>query len=333
MPNHPPVLPPSALDRNLALECARVTEASALAAAGLMGRGDDKAADEAACAAMRQALNGLQMNGVIVNGEGEDSDQPLHSGERVGKGDGGPRVDIVLAALEGRTVCAKGGHNALSVVALTEEGSFLRVPNGVYMHKIATGPGLPADVVDLDLPAEDNLARVAEARRVAVSDLTVCVLDRPRHEDLIGRLYDAGARVVLIDDGDISGALAAGLAETGIDLYMGLGGAAQGVLAAAGLKCMGGQMQCRLMPRNDDQRARCRAAGIEDLARRYDIDDMVRGEVMFAATGVTDGHVVKGVKLFSGERGVSHSLVMRSTTGTIRYLTVHHDFQWARSGR
>lgn len=332
MPNRAPALTPAILDRNLALECARVTEASAVAAARLMGRGDEKAADEAACAAMRDALNGLLMNGVVVNGEGDDSDQPLHSGERIGRGEG-PRVDIVLAALEGRTICAKGGHNALSVVALTEAGSFLRVPNGVYMHKIAIGPGLAPEVIDLDLPAEDNLARVAAARGMSVPDLTVCVLDRPRHQDLIGRLYDAGARVVLIDDGDISGALAAGLPETGIDLYMGMGGAAQGVLAAAGLKCLGGQMQCRLMPRNDDQRARCRAAGIEDFAHKYDIDDMVRGEVMFAATGVTDGHVVDGVKLFPGQRGVSHSLVMRSATGTIRYLTVHHDFKRGRQAQ
>ncbi|MGE5504956.1 MAG: class II fructose-bisphosphatase [Actinomycetota bacterium] len=321
--------PPTALDRNLALEVVRVTEASALAAARLMGRGDERAADQAACEAMHKALNSLSMAGIVVNGEGEDIEVPLHTGQKVGNGHG-PHVGIVLTALEGRTICARGAHNALSVVALTEGGSFLEVPHGVYMEKIAVGPGLPADCIDLDLPAEDNLARVAEVRGTAVEELTVCVLDRPRHHDLIGRLYDAGARVVLIEDGDVSGALAAGLPETGIDLYMGSGGAAQGVLAAAGLKCLGGRMHCRLAVRNEDDRARCRKVGITDFGAKYAIDDMVRGEVMFAATGVTDGHVLNGVRLLPGNRGISHSLVARSATGTIRHLTSHHDFAHAK---
>ena len=317
-------LQPAALDRNLALEVVRVTEASALAAAQWCGRGDEKAADQAASTAMRETLNGLFMTGSIVNGEGDSPDRPLHTGEVVGTGKG-PKVDIILTALEGQTICAKGTPNALSVVALTDDGGFLRVPDNVYMDKIAVGAHLPPGIVDLDLSPQENLRRVAEARGIAVSDLTVCILDRPRHTDLIGRLYDAGARVMLIDAGDVSGALAAGLPETGIDLYMGSGGAAQGVLAAAGLKCLGGQMQCRIVIRGEDERTRCRKAGITDLARKYDIEAMVSGEVMFAATGITDGHVLKGVHLSSG-RATSHSLVMRSLTGTIRWLTAHHDF-------
>jgi fructose-1,6-bisphosphatase II / sedoheptulose-1,7-bisphosphatase len=321
-----------ALDRNLALEVVRVTEASALAAAELMGRGDEKAADEAACAAMRLALNSLCMDGVIVNGEGDDPGQPLHTGDKVGTGRG-PKVEIVLTALEGQTICAKGAHNALSVVALTEEGSFLKVPQASYMEKIAVGGPLPAGLLDLDRGAEDNLARLAAARGVAIGDLTVCVLDRPRHQELIGRLYDCGARVVLIDDGDVSGALAAGLPDSGIDVYMGSGGAAQGVLAAAGLKCLGAQMQCRLVARSEDDRMMMRRAGIVDPSRKYDIEDMVKGEVMYAATGITDGHVLKGARLFPGERAVSHSLVMRSRTGTIRHLTVQHDLRRSRAAR
>jgi fructose-1,6-bisphosphatase II / sedoheptulose-1,7-bisphosphatase len=325
MPNRPKAaLQPAALDRNLALEVVRVTEASALAAAQWCGRGDEKAADQAASTAMREALNGLFMTGIIVNSDGEAPERPLHAGEAVGTGKG-PKVDIILTALEGQTICAKGSLNALSVVALTDDGGFLRVPDGVYMDKIAVGGNFPAGIVDIDLPPEENLRRVAEARGIAIGDLTVCILDRPRHTDLIGRLYESGARVMLIDDGDVSGALAAGLAETGIDLYMGSGGAAQGVLAAAGLKCLGGQMQCRLVIRGETERARCRKAGITDFARKYTIDDMVTGEVMFAATGVTDGHVLKGIHLTPG-RAVSHSLVMRSATGTMRLLTAHHDF-------
>ena len=324
MPNKLFVPPPQALDRNLALEVVRVTEASALAAAQWMGRGDEKAADAAATAAMREALNSLAMEGVIVNGQADDDSQPLHTGEKVGAGKG-PHVDIALTAIEGVTICAKASHNALSVVAATDSGSFLHVPDNVYMEKIAIGGGLPAGVVDLDLGPEENLARVAAAKGVAVADLMVCMLDRPRHAELLGRIYDAGARVVLIDDGDVSGAIATGLPETGIDLYMGSGGAAEGVLAAAGLKCLGGQMQCRLMLKSEDERARTRRAGITDLSRKLNVDDMVQGDVMFAATGITDGHILKGIRLHPGG-AVSHSIVMRSMTGTIRQLTARHDF-------
>lgn len=312
------------LDRNLALEVVRVTEASALAAARRTGRGDEKAADEAACQAMRSALNGVAMSGVIVNGEGDDPTQPLHTGEKVGTGRG-PTIDIVLTALEGRSICARGANNALSVVAMTEEGSFLKVPQHSYMEKLVVGPGLPPGVIDLDATPEDNLARIAAARGVRVADLTVSILDRPRHLDLIDRVLGAGARVMLFDDGDVSGALATGLPDTGIDVYMGSGGAAQGVLAAAGLKCLGGQMQGRLVLRSDQDRAAAARAGIQDPGRKWDIDDMVKGEVMFAATGITDGHVLKGARLLPGNRAVSHSLVMRSLSGTIRYLTVQHD--------
>lgn len=324
MPNRTFVPPPQALDRNLALEVVRVTEACALAAGRWVGRGDEKAADEAATSAMREALNSLAMEGVIVNGDSENAGSPLHNGEKVGGGKG-PRVDIALTAIEGVTICAKASHNALSVVAATESGSFLHVPQNVYMEKIAVGGRLPEGIIDLDREPEENLARVAAAKNMAVSDLTVCMLDRPRHAELLGRIYDAGARVVLIDDGDVSGAIATGLPETGIDLYMGSGGAAEGVLAAAGLKCLGGQMQCRLMLRGEDERARARRAGIDDLSAKWDVDQLVRGDVMFAATGITDGHILKGVRFHKGG-AVSHSIVMRSMTGTIRTLTARHDF-------
>ncbi|MBR9971181.1 class II fructose-bisphosphatase [Magnetospirillum sulfuroxidans] len=321
MPNRVFVPPPHALDRNLALEVVRVTEASALAASRWVGRGDEKAADEAATAAMREALNSLSMEGRVVNGGGGAT---LANGDKVGTGTG-PKVDIVLTPIEGATICAKGSHNAISVIAATQEGSFLHVPADAYMEKLAIGPGLPTGIIDLSVSPEDNLINVAAAKGVAVADLTVCMLDRPRHGDLLGRIYEAGARVVLIDDGDVSGAIAVGLLQTGIDLYMGSGGAAEGVLAAAGLKCLGGQMQCRLLLRSEDDRAKARAAGIRDIQAQWTIDDMVKGEVMFAATGITDGNILAGIRLRQGG-AVSHSLVMRSTTGTLRTMTSQHDF-------
>jgi len=324
-------LTPAVLDRNLALEVVRVTEASALAAARQTGRGNEQAADEAACAAMLRALNAVAMTGLIVNGEGDDVRLPLHTGEKVGTGKG-PRVDVILTALEGRSICARGASNALSVVAMTEEGSFLKVPQHCYMEKVAVGPGVPPGLIDLDHGPEETLRRIAQAKGVAVGDLTVSVLDRPRHVELIERLIAAGARVMLFDDGDVSGALAAALSETtGIDVYMGSGGAAQGVLAAAGLKCLGGQMQGRLMLRSEQDRAQAHRAGLTEPGRKWTIDDMVKGEVMFAATGITDGHVLKGARLLPGQRAISHSLVMRSRTGTIRYLTVHHDLTRIRT--
>lgn len=324
MPFTPIMLPgAAALDRNLALEVVRVTESSALAASVWIGRGDERAADETAVAAMRRTLNSLTMDGIIANGEGQSEDVPLHTGEAVGTG-GGPKVDIALFALEGRTACAKGGHNSLSLVALTEDGGFLKVPEDIHMDKLAVGPGFPAGILDLDAAPEDIVERVARSKGVPISEITACVLDRPRHGKLISALYDAGAKVILIEDGDISGAIACGLPESGIDLYMGSGGAAQGVLAAAGLKCLGGQMQCRFKPHNDDERNKCRRFGLTDLTRKMDLAHLVGGEVMLAATGITDGHLLKGVTL-RGHRAVSHSVVMRSLTGTVRWLTAHHD--------
>ncbi|CAA7612919.1 class II fructose-bisphosphatase [Magnetospirillum sp. UT-4] len=329
MPNRIFVPPPWALDRNLALEVVRVTEASALAASRWMGRGDERAADQAAAQAMREALNSLAMDARIVNGAGSETDRPLHAGETVGDGNG-PHLDVVLIPLEGSTICAKGSHNALSVVAASERGAFLQVPADIHMEKLAAGPGLPDGILDLDDAPETTLARVAEAKGVGIADLVVCMLDRPRHGDLLGRVHEAGARVVLIDDGDVSGAIAAALPDSGIDLYMGSGGAPEGVLAAAGLKCLGGQMQCRLVVRSEDQRSRARAAGIADPSAKWGIDAMVRGDVMFAATGITDGHILEGVRLFPGG-AFSHSLVMRSSTGTVRHLSSRHDFE--RSAR
>ena len=326
MPSFPPFRSrpgAAALDRNLALEVVRVTEGSALAASSWVGRGDERAADEAAVAAMRRALNSLAMDGVIANGEGQSEDVPLHTGEMVGSGSG-PKVDIALFALEGRTACAKGGHNTMSLVALTDDGGFLKVPDDIHMEKLAVGPGLPPGILDLDIPPAEMVARVAIAKHVPASEITACVLDRPRHGKLISALYDAGVKVVLIDDGDVSGAIAAGLPESSIDIYMGSGGAAQGVLAAAGLKCLGGQMQSRFLARHEDERLRCHRFGIDDLNRKLDIGQMVSGEVMLAATGVTDGHLLKGVAR-RGEKAESHSVVMRSLTGTVRWLTAHHD--------
>ena len=326
---NPIMIPPgtAALDRNLALEVVRVTESSALAASVWVGRGDERAADEAAVVAMRRALNSLAMDGVIANGEGLSEDIPLHTGEIVGAG-GGPKVDIALCALEGRTACAKGGHNVLSLVALTEDGGFLKVPDDTHMEKLAVGAGLPAGILDLDLPPGQMVDRLAMAKGVPVSEITTCVLDRPRHGSLIAALYETGAKVILIDDGDVSGAIAAGLPNSDIDLYMGSGGAAQGILAAAGLKCLGGQMQCRFQLRTEDERAKCRRFGIENLTRKLDIGQMVNGEVMLAATGITDGPLLQGVTR-RGEHAVSHSVVMRSLTGTIRWLTAHHDLSKA----
>jgi fructose-1,6-bisphosphatase II / sedoheptulose-1,7-bisphosphatase len=265
------------------------------------------------------------VDGVIANGEGQSEEVPLHTGEMIGTGLG-PKVDVALCALEGRTACAKGGHNALSLVALTDDGGFLKVPDDVYMEKLAVGPGLPSGLLDLDAPPAEMIKRLAKAKNVPVAEITACVLDRPRHSDLIGKLYDIGIKVVLIDDGDVSGAIATGMIDSTIDIYMGSGGAAQGVLAAAGLKCLGGQMQCRFLLRNDEERVRCRRFGLDELDRKLDIGQMVSGEVMLAATGITDGHLLKGVS-GRGEKAVSHSLVMRSLTGTIRWLTAHHDLK------
>jgi fructose-1,6-bisphosphatase II / sedoheptulose-1,7-bisphosphatase len=312
------------MDRNLALEVVRVTEAAALSAATLMGRGDEKAADQAAVDAMRRALNGLAIEGTVVIGEGERDEAPmLFIGEKVGSG--GPKVDIALDPLEGTTITAKGGHNALAVVAMAAEGGFLNAPD-VYMDKIAVGVGLPEGVVDLDAKPEQNLRELAKARKVEVSDIVACILDRPRHAELIARVRAAGARIMLISDGDVSGVIATSRTDSGVDIYLGSGGAPEGVLAAAALRCIGGQMQGRLLFRNDDERARAKKWGVTDLNRKYGMLDMAKGDVMFAATGVTDGAMLRGVRR-SRAGATTHSMVMRSKTGTVRIIEAQHNFE------
>jgi fructose-1,6-bisphosphatase II / sedoheptulose-1,7-bisphosphatase len=314
----------SGMDRNLALEAVRVTEAAALSASRLMGRGDEKAADQAAVDAMRKALNSLSIEGTVVIGEGERDEAPmLYIGEEVGLGNG-PKIDIALDPLEGTTITAKGGQNALAVIAMAEQGGFLNAPD-VYMDKIAIGAGLPSDLVDLDQTPGENLKALAKAKKVDVEDIVACILDRPRHADLIGAVRSSGARIQLISDGDVSGVIATTLPESGVDIYMGSGGAPEGVLAAAALRSIGGQMQGRLLFRNDDERARATKWGIEDFDRKYGLLDLASGDVMFAATGVTDGSMLRGVRRFSGG-AMTHSIVMRSRTGTVRMIEAKHDF-------
>src|SRR5579864_3919472 len=299
-------------DRNLALEAVRVTEAAALSASRLMGRGDEKAADQAAVDAMRQALNGLTIDGTVVIGEGERDEAPmLFIGEKVGTGHG-PKIDIALDPLEGTTITAKGGGNALAVLAMADDGGFLNAPD-VYMEKIAVGGGLPDGVVDIDEEPATNLKNLARAKKAEIADLVVCILDRPRHTELIAKVRAAGARIALISDGDVSGVIATSSPETGIDMYVGSGGAPEGVLAAAALRCIGGQMQGRLLFRNDDERGRASRLGIKDLDRKYNLLDLAKGNVMFAATGVTNGSMLNGVRRIHGG-AVTQSIVMRSKT-------------------
>jgi fructose-1,6-bisphosphatase II / sedoheptulose-1,7-bisphosphatase len=299
-------------DRNLALEAVRVTEAAAIAASRWMGRGDEKSADQAAVDAMRGALNVLDIEGTVVIGEGERDEAPmLYIGERVGTGRG-QKVDIALDPLEGTTITATGGPNAIACVAMAPSGCFLNAPD-VYMDKIAIGGGLPDGLIELAAEPRDNLRRLAEAKHVEVGDLVVLILDRPRHHELIAKVREAGARIRLIGDGDVAGVIATSRAESGIDIYMGIGGAPEGVLAAAALRCIGGQMQGRLHFRNDDELARARRMGIEDPHHIYDLHEMASGDVMFAATGVTDGTMLKGVRRFP-DGITTESIVMRSKT-------------------
>ena len=312
-----------AMDRNLALEAVRVTEAAALSASRLMGRGDEKAADQAAVDAMRKALNSLAIEGTVVIGEGERDEAPmLYIGEKVGTGHG-PRIDIALDPLEGTTITAKGGANALAVIAMAEAGGFLNAPD-VYMDKIGIGAGL-GEIVDLDEPPAVNLKSLAKAKGADVSDLVVCILDRPRHSELIAKVREAGARIMLISDGDVSGVIATSRPESGVDIYMGSGGAPEGVLAAAALRCIGGFMQGRLIFRNDDERGRAQRFGITDFNRKYGLLDLAKGNVMFAATGVTSGTMLQGVRRFAGG-AITHSMVMRSKTGTVRFIEAQHNF-------
>jgi len=312
------------MDRNLALEVVRVTEAAALAASRQMGRGDERMADQVAVDAMRNALNSLDIAGTVVIGEGERDEAPmLFIGEEVGTGKG-PKIDIALDPLEGTTITAKGLTNSLAVIAMAEHDGFLNSPD-VYMDKIAVGGGLPEGIVDIDNEPAKNLENVAKAKGLDVKDIVACILDRPRHEDLIKKVRDAGARIMLITDGDVSGVMATSEEASGVDIYIGSGGAPEGVLAAAALRCIGGQMQGRLMFRNDDERGRAERCGITDFDRKYELLDLASGDVMFAATGVTNGTMLNGVRRFSGG-AKTHSLVMRSKSGTVRYIEAEHNF-------
>ena len=313
------------LDRILTLELVRVTERAAVAAATLRGRGDEMAADQAAVDAMRQELNRLPIDGTVVIGEGERDEAPmLFIGEKVGTKKG-PKVDIALDPLEGTTICAKNLPNALAVIAIAEEGSLLNAPDS-YMEKIAIGPGYPLGIVDLDATPSDNINAIAKAKGVPVNEVTACILDRPRHARIIEEVRLTGAAIRLIGDGDVAGIIhTTEPDETGIDIYMGIGGAPEGVLAAAALRCIGGQMQGRLVINSDEQRERARRMGVEDVDHKFDMTEMARGDVLFAATGVTDGNLLAGVK-FGRNSITTHTVVMRSSSGTVRWIkAVHQD--------
>lgn len=311
------------MDRNLALEAIRVTEAAALSCARLTGRGDEKAADQAAVDAMRRAFDALAIDGTVVIGEGERDEAPmLYIGEKVGSG--GPKVDIALDPLEGTTICATGAPNALAVIAMADGGNLLHCPD-TYMAKIATGP-VGRGVVDLDKSPTENLNALAEAKRCKVEDLTVIILSRPRHEAIIQEVRKAGARIRLIGDGDVSAAIATTKPETGIDLLLGIGGAPEGVLAAAALRCVGGEFQGRLAPRNDEEIERAKRMGVTDIKKKCQIEELAAGDVMFAATGVTDGDYLRGVHFFPGG-ATTQSVVMRSKTKTVRVINATHFFE------
>jgi fructose-1,6-bisphosphatase II / sedoheptulose-1,7-bisphosphatase len=306
-------------DRMLSLGLARVSEAAAMASAELIGRGDEKAADQAAVNAMREQLNRLDIRGVVVIGEGERDEAPmLYIGEEVGNGEG-PEVDIALDPLEGTTLTAKDMPNALTVIAMGPRGSMLHAPD-VYMDKLAIGPGYRTGVVTLDMSPDERVSALAAAKGCSIRDITVCVLERPRHEDMIAELRTTGCAIRLITDGDVAGVMHCAEPSTGIDMYMGSGGAPEGVLAAAALKCMGGQMFGRLLFRNDDEKARAKKAGITNLNRVYTRDDMVTKDVIFAATGVTDGSILPGIKREPRYLEAA-TILMRSKTGSVRRMT------------
>ncbi len=310
------------LDRVLVLEMVRVVEAAAIAASTLVGRGDEKAADAAAVEAMRAALNELYMDGTVVIGEGERDEAPmLFIGEKVGLGKG-PEIDIALDPLEGTTICATAGPNSLAVLAIAEKGGLLNAPD-VYMDKIAVGPGYPEGIIDLDRTPTENVMAVAAAKGVDPHDIMVCVLDRPRHEAMIAELRAVGCGVMLIGDGDVAGVIATTNPDTTIDIYMGAGGAPEGVLACAALRCVGGQFKGRLLFRNDDERGRAAKWGVTDLDKQYDLTELARGDCIFAATGVTDGSLLEGVKR-KGKIMTTESVVMRASSGTVRWVKGEH---------
>ncbi len=312
-------------ERNLALEAVRVTEAAALSASSWIGLGNEKEADAAAVRAMRDSLNNLDIAGEVVIGEGERDKAPmLYIGEKVGSGNG-PNVDIALDPLEGTTICATGGNNALTVIAFSEKGGFLNAPD-VYMDKIAVGGNLPKDIVDLDEKPQENLKNLAKAKKKDINDIVVCILNRPRHQEIIAKCREAGSRITLISDGDVSGIIATSNPSSGVDIYLGIGGAPEGVLAAAALCCIGGQMQARLKFNDEDEIKRASKLGIIDLNKKYLLNDLASKDSMFAATGVTDGSMLNGVKII-GDKAYTESIIMRSVTGTVRTIKASHNLK------
>ncbi len=312
-------------DRNMALELVRGTEAAAMAAGRWMGRGDKNGADGAAVDAMRFMLNTVEMDGIVVIGEGEKDEAPmLFNGEQLGSGND-PKVDIAVDPIDGTRLCALGRLNSISVVAVAERGTMYNPRHIFYMNKLATGPEA-AQALDITLPIDENIRRVARAKGKALDDITVVVLDRPRHEELIGNIRAAGARIRLIPDGDVAGALMTCKEESGIDLLAGIGGSPEAVITAAALKCVGGNMQCTLWPRNAEEATHCRDVGL-DLDEVLTLDKLVSGEnVFFAATGVTDGEFLKGVR-YQGKSIITESLVMRAKSGTVRYIQARHSVE------
>jgi fructose-1,6-bisphosphatase II / sedoheptulose-1,7-bisphosphatase len=317
------IVPNPFIERILTLELVRVTERAAVSSARLRGRGNEKAADQAAVDAMRRELNKLQIDGTVVIGEGERDEAPmLFIGEKVGNGSG-PKVDLAVDPLEGTTLCAKDMPGSIAVMAMAEHGTLLAAPD-VYMNKIAIGPGYPRGLVDLDASPEENINALAKAKGVPTSEITALILDRPRHAELIAAVRDAGASVRLISDGDVAGVIYTAMPErTGIDIYLGIGAAPEGVLAAGALRCIGGQMQARLILDREDTLARAREMGVTDPNRKYDMADMASGDVIVALTGVTDGALVKGVK-FGKEVIETDTVVYRSATGTVRRIEAEH---------
>lgn len=311
------------MNRNLALEFIRVTEIAAINSARWMGRGDEKAADQAAVDGMRKMLDTIDCRGVVVIGEGERDEAPmLFIGEEVGSGVG-PEIEIALDPLEGTTICAQGGHNSISVMAIGSKGCLLNAPD-IYMNKIAVGPD-GVGVIDITDTATNNLRRLAQKKHCNIEDLTVVILDRPRHKDLIREVREIGARIYLIGDGDVSAAIATALPHTGIDMMLGIGGAPEGVIAAAAMRCIKGDFQGVLVPRNDDDIERAKRMGIADINKVYSMNELAKDDVMFVATGVTDGSLLKGVK-FKPWGAETHSIIMRSRSGTIRHITAEHHF-------
>jgi len=312
------------MNRNFALEFVRVTEAAALSSARLMGRGDEKLADQAAVDAMRNALNSIEFDGTVVIGEGERDEAPmLYIGEKVGNGKGDIKLDLALDPLEGTTICANGLNNSISVIAIAEGGHFLHAPD-CYMEKIAVGPEAKG-AIDLSYSPSQNLREIARAKKCSISDLTAIILDRPRHAELIKEVRMAGARIWLIGDGDVSAAIATSQIDSGVDVLFGIGGAPEGVIGAAALRCRGGDFMGRLVFKNDEEKARANKMGITDLTKNYGIHDLAKGNVMFSATGVTQGTFLNGIRFFHGG-ATSHSVVMRSETGTMRYIQTEHRF-------